>query len=209
MSKYLITHSLLSSWLYAIKENPYEDATTERNSYDEFLMALRREPTPTTEAMQKGTDFENLVTDIVNGGGNQDHHWYGAACTVANIVQGGPLQVKVTKEITVGGISILLHGRLDSLKAGVIRDIKFSSSYDRGKYITSTQHPTYFELVPEAEIFEYIISNGTDVWTESYSRSETPGIIPTIADFLSWLQAMDLMSLYQEKWLARNQEAKK
>ena len=29
MAAYLITHSLLSSWLHLIRENPYEDLTTE------------------------------------------------------------------------------------------------------------------------------------------------------------------------------------
>ena len=33
MARYLMTHSLLSSWLYAMKENPYEDASTERDPY--------------------------------------------------------------------------------------------------------------------------------------------------------------------------------
>lgn len=30
--RYLMTHSLLSSWLYAMKSSPYEDATSERDS---------------------------------------------------------------------------------------------------------------------------------------------------------------------------------
>lgn len=31
MARFLMTHSLLSAWLYAMKGNPYEDATTERD----------------------------------------------------------------------------------------------------------------------------------------------------------------------------------
>ena len=62
MARYLMTHSLLSSWLYAMKENPYEDMTSEKDSYTEFLTTLSRQPTPTSEAMQKGIDFEDLVT---------------------------------------------------------------------------------------------------------------------------------------------------
>ena len=70
---YLLTHSLLSSWLYAMKDSPYEDATTERDSYAEFLQALRREPGEQTEAMRNGVEFENLVTDIVNGDAGTEH----------------------------------------------------------------------------------------------------------------------------------------
>ena len=67
MGRYLMTHSLLASWLYTMKENPYEDMTTERDPMSEFMQTLRRDPTPTTEAMQNGIKFEDMVTDIING----------------------------------------------------------------------------------------------------------------------------------------------
>ena len=41
---YLMTHSLLYSWQYALRENPYEDATTEDTSMLDFSRTLRREP---------------------------------------------------------------------------------------------------------------------------------------------------------------------
>lgn len=203
MASYLMTHSLLSSWLYAMKENPYEDATTERNSYDEFLKSLRREPTPTTEAMQKGIDFEDLVTAIVNGTADTSDKWYEAAEKVAKIVKGGRLQYKVSKKIEVAGKEIVLYGRLDALKAGVVYDIKFSGSYDVGKYFDSTQHPTYLELIPEAKEFTYLVSNGTNVWPETYRREETQSIIPIIASFLDWLEVQGLMGIYEEKWVSK------
>jgi len=203
MASYLMTHSLLSSWLYAMKENPYEDATTERDPYEDFLKTLRREPTETTEAMQKGIDFEDLVTAIVNGNADVTDKWYDAAKKVADIVGGGRLQYKVSKKIEVNGIELVLYGRLDALKAGVVYDIKFSGSYDVGKYITSTQHPTYLELIPEAETFTYLVSNGTYVWPETYRRDETPSIIPIISDFLKWLELQGLMNTYKENWSSK------
>ncbi len=203
MDRYLMTHSLLSSWLYAIKENPYEDMTTERDPMDEFMTVLRREPTPTTEAMQKGIDFENLVTAILGGQGDPKNKWYDAAVKVAGIIRGGVLQVRVRKEIQVGDLTLVLYGRLDALKAGGVYDIKFSGSYDRGKYFTSTQHPVYLEIVPEAEHFTYLVSNGSEVWTEQYRREDTPSIFPIISDFLDWLTVHGLLELYKEKWLAK------
>lgn len=200
MDRILLTHSLLSSWLYALKGNPYEDATTERDPMAEFMATLRRDPTPTTEAMQRGIDFENLVTDIVVGRGDRSNKWYDAANIVAADVRGGLLQYRAKKPIEVQGVPLLLYGRLDCLKAGAVIDIKFSGSYDRGKYITSTQHPVYMELIPEAQTFTYIISNGSDVWHESYLREETPSIYPVVSDFLDWLRAVDLLQLYCEKW---------
>lgn len=228
MARYLLTHSLLSSWLHAIKENPREDATSERDHYAEFLDVLNRVQTPPTEAMQNGNEFEKLVTDIAtnvffpklewekdmhgnlviepNSGEPTGHQiyprWYDAASKVADIVRGGQFQVKAKKPVAVNGTDFLLYGRLDVLKAGDIDDIKFTKYYDRGKYFGSTQHPMYFELVPEARRFCYLISNGTDVWTETYTREETRSIYPVIGDFADWLHDQRLFKIYAEKWEA-------
>ena len=201
---YLMTHSLLSSWLYAMRENPYADATTEDTAQADFLRVLRREPTEPTEAMQNGIDFENLVTDLVNGQVDQTKvTWLEPAQKIASVIRGGKLQYVATKQITVLGMELLLYGRLDALKAGGIYDIKFSKSYDRGKYVDSTQHPMYLELVPKAESFTYLISNGTEVWTEKYRRDETRPIVPTIQDFLRYLGMTGLMETYTKLWVTR------
>lgn len=223
MTRYLMTHSLLSSWLYAMKDSPYEDATTEKeNPLDEFLTVLHRQPTETTRAMQNGIEFENLVTKIVQGLENEvkvlestagqqrlmdarplsESDWYDAAKQVSEIIKGGQLQYRARKVIQIGRMPIVLYGRLDALKAGVVYDIKFSSKYERGKYFNSTQHPTYLELIPEASEFTYLVSNGYDVWGETYRRDETPSIIPVIYDFFDWLKAYDLMRIYQSRWAA-------
>lgn len=203
MARYLMTHSLLASWLYMMRSNPYEDATTERNPLEEFMLTLRREPTPTTEAMQNGILFEDLVTEVVKGGGDPNDQWYDAAANIAHRVRGGVSQLRARREITVSGISVVLYGRLDWLKAGEIVDIKFTRNYDPGKYFDSTQHPTYFELVPEAQTFTYLVSNGSSVWPETYRRDETRSIYPIISDFFDWLEAMGLMEVYKEKWVAK------
>ena len=130
-------------------------------------------------------------------------NWYQAASQVASVVKGGLLQFKARKQIVAKGMPILLYGRLDALKAGIVYDIKFSSSYDAGKYIDSTQHPTYLELVPEAQKFTYLVSNGSYVWPETYRRDETPSIIPVIEDFFDWLQLQGLMDIYKEKWASK------
>lgn len=218
---YMITHSLLSSWLYSMKDNPYADASQEDTSKEDFLRVLRREPTPTTEAMQNGIDFENLVTDILSGKEvfTMEVHeepnsgeiieskvfprWYGAACEVAGMIKGAQLQHVASKNITVHGMDIYLYGRLDALKAGKIFDIKFSKTYDRGKYVSSTQHPTYFEIVPEAYLFTYIVSDGNEVWTERYRADETPSIVKTIDEFLNWLELTGNMDTYKKYWKAR------
>ncbi len=204
MPRYLMTHSLLSSWLYAMKENPYEDATSERDPFEDFMQTLRRESSEPNEAMQNGIDFEDTVTAIVNGQGDETAKWYDAAAQIGRIVQGGRLQYKASGIITVNGRELLLYGRLDALKGGTVYDIKFSKSYERGKYIDSTQHPVYLKIVPEAERFVYLVSNGSEVWQEEYRRDETPDICPIISDFLDWLEAQGLWELYAEKWVAKS-----
>ena len=229
MKRYLMTHSLLSAWLYTMRDNPFEDAETKRDPIEDFMLTLCRKPTPTTKAMQNGIDFENLCYDIALGqfqpefeengitpmpllngeyGGEPRGHYvyppyYDAAHKVAQFIKNGSFQHRAKKEISVGGVTYLLYGRLDALKAGVIYDIKFSSRYERGKFESSTQHPVYLELLPEAKTFVYVVSNGRDVWTESYRRDETRDIRPIIADFAAWLNARNLTELYQTYWLAR------
>ena len=183
--------------------NPFEDMTTERDPLAEFVATLNKVPTPPNEAMANGIAFEDLVTAITQGRGDPKDRWYDAASKVAQIVGGGVLQYRASKTIEVGGLTLVLYGRLDCLKSGEIYDIKFSKGYDRGKYTDSTQHPTYLELVPEARGFTYIVSNGNEVWTERYRRDETPAIIPTISDFLDWMQAMGFLDTYKEKWLGK------
>ncbi len=223
MARYLMTHSLLNSWLYSLKENPFADMTVEQEPLTEFITVLNREKTPPNSRKINGITFENLVTAILSGVqefdysemnektgeirnyhiNTIDHKWYDTASKVAQIVGGGVLQYRASKTIEVGGLTLVLYGRLDCLKSGEIYDIKFSKGYDRGKYTDSTQHPTYLELVPEARGFTYIVSNGNEVWTERYRRDETPAIIPTISDFLDWMQAMGFLDTYKEKWLGK------
>lgn len=203
MPRYLMTHSLLSSWLYAMKSSPYEDASTEHDTYQEFLQTLRRETTETTDAMRNGIEFEDLVTGIAKGlDVNVSHKWYSAASKAAEYVKGGVTQYKAKTEITVSGESILLYGRIDFLKAGKVIDTKFSKSYERGKYLESTQHPVYLRLIPEADEFVYLVSNGSEVWTETYRRDETPDIELIIEDFLSFLTERGLMDTYKKYWSA-------
>lgn len=204
---HLMTHSLLSAWQWALTENPYEDMTTESSSYQDFLRVLNREPVEATPAMQAGLDFEQLVAAVLADTADADHYWYDAARQVAEIVGHGVYQYSASKEVEVDGRKILLYGRIDVLRAGVIYDIKFSKSYERGKYFDSTQHPMYLELVPEAERFVYVVTNGSNVWTESYDREDTPSIIPVVGDFLRWLELQNLMDVYLEKWKSRYSNA--
>lgn len=220
--RYLMTHSLLASWLYAMREDLHEGASG-RDPMEEFLLTLRRQPTPRTNAMQWGIDFEDLVTAILHHASAArysrkdydtgdlaeewyplpEHPWYEAAQAIAHMIGGASLQYRASRPIETSGMMFLLYGRLDALRAGTIYDIKFSGGYERGKFYGSTQHPVYLELIPEAREFVYLVSDGRNVWTERYLREETRSIFPTITDFVAWLSIQDLMGLYKERWRSK------
>ena len=61
----------------------------------------------------------------------------------------------------------------------------------------------YLELLPSAESFTYLVSNGTELWTEKYRRDETRSIFPIIRDFVTYLDGTGLMPIYREHWVAR------
>lgn len=195
---FLMTHSLLSAWLRTLEDTPYESG--EPTPWDAFLRVLRREKTPPTEAMQKGIDFEDKITAVLHGDAPAETE---AVAEIARRLRGSVLQLPVNKSLEVSGVPIVLHGRLDALNAGVIYDIKYSGRYERGKFFNSTQHPTYFELVPEAQTFTYLVSDGSNVWTETYERWETRSIIPDIQDFFTWLDYVGLTDEYKANWAAK------
>lgn len=224
MERYMITQSLLSSWIYTFNcVEGYED-----EAIAEFMNALNRIPKEATEAMQNGIDFENLVYAIANGsfspefeftgvahpmgdtviqGINRYPKWYTGAKAIASIIKGAPVQVRSSREIEVSGMRILVYGVLDALKAGTIYDVKFinksmNSLELAGKYLESPQHPAYFYIVPEAMEFKYLVSDGEDVYIETYERSQTRFIGGIIAEFLASIEAMGLLPVYKEHWLA-------
>lgn len=203
--RYLITQSLLSSWLYLY--NCYEDYADEAMA--DFMRTLRRIPSEQNEAMKAGSDFEALVYAIADGASyDQNAKTISGAEQVAQIVKGGQYQVALSKEIEVNGMTFLLYGVLDVLKAGIIYDIKFKTksfgSLDlAGAYLDSPQHPAYFALVPEAREFNYLVSDGKDLYIETYTPDMVEPIENTIVEFMDFLDTMGFMPDYKEYWLAK------
>jgi hypothetical protein len=185
----------------------------EDSAKEDFLRTLRREKGEPSEAMLKGRAFEDEVYKELAGAARQKPHpcWEDGINAVAEILEGAQTQVILSRETEVSGRKFLMYGILDALKAGVIYDVKFtvkslasaSSSYDVGKYLESPQHPIYLSMLPEAYEFNYLISDGTDMAVETYRRRETRPAEDLIAEFIASVDAMGLMSLYEEKWLAK------
>lgn len=192
--KFLITQSLLSSWQYSIASG----------DLSEFKEALERKREPPTKAMLDGQRFENVVESVATGITIEpDHEWYRPVTEIANIVKDGQYQVKLSRDLTIDGITFVCYGILDFLKCGVIYDTKFSKTYHVGKYLDSPQHPMYFYLCPEAYKFEYIISDGKWVYREQYTPDEITPIESTIKHFMDFTEAFGLVDTYCENWKSK------
>lgn len=187
----LITPSLYSAY--------YWFANKEFGTTEDFLKVLRREPTEPNEAMQAGIDFENRVRKIC------DTHEQGESCAhqIADIVRGGNWQCKGSYRLP----EYLLYGRADVIKRDRVYDIKYVNSYDIGKYQYSIQHWVYMVCFGLLHC-DYLISNGEDVWVESY---DTPSIeyaidnyiMPAISDMVAFINAMpSFREAFEENWQA-------
>ena len=139
---YLMTPSLLNAWIYLLER--------EYGTVEDFLRTLNREPTPSSESIEKGFMFEK---------------WCEENCLE---VQGGVFQYAAKKQIALCGMEFLLYGRMDCVKAGIIYDFKYTGNYECGKYYGNAQTPTYFELLPEASEMKYIITDKCETSYRGY-----------------------------------------
>lgn len=204
MARYLITQSLLSAWNYV--HSCYEGC--EEDAMAAFLSTLRREETEQTEAMLNGIEFENAVYAEASGQLRPPHpKWEYGITTIAELMKGAQFQVRVQREIEVAGVTFLVYGVLDGLRAGTIFDVKFKNksfgSLDlAGDYFDSPQHPFYFYMLPEARDFLYLVSDGNDLYIERYTPEESVKAESLILEFLQFLKAANLLDVYKAHWQA-------
>lgn len=203
----LITQSLVAAWAYMFDcaEGQEEEARAE------FERTLRRERGETTEAMQAGIDFENAVYSEAAGFPQDTTRWGGGVKKVADIIRGAQVQVKLSRRITVDGEEYLVYGILDALMAGTIYDVKYTTARGGlggrdfyGKYLNSPQHPFYFYLAPEALEFKYLVSDGDEVYIETYRPEECRSAEEVVREFVSSIKDLGYLDVYKENWVARS-----
>lgn len=208
MCRYLITKSLIEAWNYAY--SCYESVAGE--AYQDFLSTLRREPHEQSEAAAEGVAFENDVYALCDDpNAPVREEWEHGARAVAKHFKGARLQVKLKRDLTVNGMNFLVYGILDGLKAGVIKDCKktsksFGSADLQGKYLDCSQHPCYFYLAPQAYRFDYVVSDGEDVYVESYTPQNTRPFPEIVDEFIRSLSDLGLLDTYKEYWQAKEAE---
>lgn len=191
-NKFHLTQSLLSAWQYSfILEDGYES----------FLKALNRIQEPPNEKMLKGIEFENCVNSVLNGAYiPEKHKWYKPVMQLAEYLAGSQQQVMLKRPVIIDSVYFELFGVLDFLRAGIIYDTKFSTSYHLNKYLQSPQHPMYFYLVPEAREFQYLSCDGNFIYKEIYRPENTVPIEVTIKQFMNFLDHHNLIETYTSIW---------
>lgn len=205
MTKLLITPTLLNSFAFYTQEIEYKSEEEQRQ---EFLQTLKRVKSEPTEAMQRGIDFENDVFNICNDGFpsvDKGEEYYNIVSKIAYLVKQGLWQQVVKKDIAVGNQEFLLYGKCDVIKADTIYDIKFTSNYDIGKYLNSSQHLIYLYCSGLSK-FQYLISDGKSYWIEDYYNDSNieNNIKSKINEFIGYLENDEqAKTIYFENWRSK------
>ena len=198
-----VTQSLLSSWLWVFKKD---------DGFEEFIDTLNKIRTPQNANMLRGIKYEEESYK-----GNTGAYEY---------VKGGTGQLIGMKWCEIQDTNTLLYGILDSLKGGVIYDIKSKASdskYNRPAYNTSVQAPMYLEIFKNATKFTYLISTAQKksnesleeyldrdhIYTETYYRRDFEPIQVTIDDFYTWLKLNNLWDTFIENWSSKKKRGER
>jgi hypothetical protein len=196
---YSVTPSLLGSWEWYLNA----EGDWEESAEADFLASLGREKNPPNKAMQDGIDFENRVEAVCMGKSVsflEGEDYERCVREVADMVAGGTWQVNTAKYITVNGVTFWLHGRMDVLRGPWIYDLKFSKSFDIGKYREAPQTLGYLSCEPGPLGIKYIVCDGLRVYVDEYRR-EVVEPVETLLGFWDWLQGHPkFMALYLENW---------
>jgi hypothetical protein len=124
---------------------------------------------------------------------------------IGKIVEKSLWQQSVKKEITVGNQEFLLYGRTDVIKRDTVYDIKFTSNYEAGKFVSSSQYRIYL-YCSDLPKFQYLVSDGKEYWVEDYHNhagieDELKGMI---SDFMGYLENdKEAKEIFSNKWISK------
>lgn len=197
-----ITQSLISSWdrAFSARDEAREDC------WKDFLDTLHRVPRPETDAQRDGKIFEAGVYAMADGKPySLPPNMEQGARKVAQIVKGGSFQLPLSRAFKIGEHDVTLVGVPDVVKAGVIYDVKyrtkgFGSGDVTGKWLGASQHSAYFFLMPEAYEFNYLCSDGIDLYTERYIPRSVMPFEQIAAEFIGSLISIGLFDDYKRYW---------
>jgi hypothetical protein len=183
-----------------------------RNAEDEYADKARQDlidrlngVSVTSDAMQKGIDFEQSVCDYIDGKGAPEEGTplFGIVSKISGHVRGASRQVHVSALISPG---ITVHGYIDFLRGNTIYDVKTTSKYEFPKYLRNCQHIAYMAALKGQGIrtFRYLATDFTDVFVEEYFWRDAmlDDLSGRVGEFLSYLEAdSEMKEAFERKQL--------
>jgi hypothetical protein len=233
MTKLLITPTLLNSFAFYTQEIEYKSEEEQRQEFLQTLKRVKSEPTeamqkgidfeddiklycetnrlvPSEAIRDKRFFWKGGYLDATNSKeytdlNNKFNDYLDVIIPIANIVKGGLWQQTCKKELKIGNQEFLLYGKCDVIKADTIYDIKFTSNYDIGKYLNSSQHLIYLYCSGLSK-FQYLISDGKSHWIEDYYNDSNieNNIKSKISEFIGYLENdKQAKTIYFENWRSK------
>ena len=218
--KYLLTYTLLNSWKYWLDYDEEDDSKAKKD-FENTLNKVSFD----NRYIQAGKEFETWIRlccdlgysvfhdtqcngdiQIVNHKVVLPAHDSYAMCIkeIAYEVKNGVWQVPNSIDINISGQLFVLYSKSDVLRGPDLYDIKYTTNYQGMKYYDSCQHRIYFKCFQGVQDCHYLVSNGKEVYRETYHRDETESIMPMIRDFWSWLnQFPDYLRSFKEHWKSK------
>lgn len=188
--------TLLDSFAW-YKRNQKADAK------EEFLGHINRVPTPKTDAMKRGIEFENAVNMWAQRGALPPgpvtvHDLEVSPELIGRFTKGfekALRQIFVEVNLPTKYGPVRVYGFIDELLADAAYDTKTTGDYDLGKYRNNWQHPSYLEALKSegagVNRFVYRITDFEDYFEEEYQyrKEDTERLISECEHLVEFLEA--------------------
>jgi len=177
----------------------------------DIIDKINRVPTPTHPAAAKGSAFHEITEGVYQDlkpveYRKQECYKYGEyyfpvgpVREIGEIRRGGVHEVFAKKVLETRFGPVEIYGYCDTLKMGVIYDVKTTSSYRGISYLNSLQRHVYPWLTGARELI-FLISTFQNVFIEPYGPGDEEVIRVEVEDFLTFAE-QNLDKITDDKFL--------
>jgi len=180
--------------------------TWSEKAYLDLYNMLSRIPTSFPEAAKQGVEFEKMVYKHANNTEIKGSKEFQKICEE---VRGFSFHQKKGFNLEIAHENCYLFGKFDAIKLPIIKDIKTTANYKKGKYLESFQHKLYCYITGATE-FEYLIAEWDtypkikNVHKETFDNTDQKfleeDVLNTIELCFQDLKSLGLWDIYREKY---------
>jgi hypothetical protein len=164
----------------------------------DFLDIVNRKPRPINEAAEKGKAFHEITSNFdweneVKSGYVKKGWWAFPEPLVKAISQyrhGGLYEVYCDREIEVPGTGrILLYGYVDTIRDGMVIDLKTTGFYRGLSYLKSMQRLVYL-YITQSRLLRFLITDFTYIyWEDYYQQNNIEELLhEPLMEMCAWLE---------------------